>query len=279
MATIDSHQHFWKYNPQKHDWITDDMQVIQRDFLPSDLLPILQKNNIDGCISIQADQTEDETDFLLELSDNHDFIKGIVGWVDLRADNIYKRLEHYSQFKKLIGFRHIVQSENDTEFMLRPKFKNGITALGLYDFTYDILIYHHQLEQAIEFVKLFPNQKFVLDHLGKPDIKSGEYALWQTNINKLALYQNVYCKVSGMITEGGWYDWKPSDFNVYLDTIVKSFGTDRLMYGSDFPVCTLAATYEAQLNLIKAYFSTFTNAEKSQIMGENATKFYGLNIN
>jgi L-fuconolactonase len=276
LARIDSHQHFWQYNPQKHDWITDDMKVIQRDFLPSDLLPILQKNNIDGCISIQADQTEDETDFLLELSDNHDFIKGIVGWVDLRADNIYERLEHYSQFKKLKGFRHIVQGENDTEFMLRPKFKNGITALALYDFTYDILIYHYQLEQAIQFVKLFPNQKFVLDHLGKPDIKSGEYALWQTNIKKLALHQNVFCKISGMITEGEWNDWKPSDFKVYLDTIVKTFGTDRLMYGSDFPVCTLAATYEAQLNIITVYFSTFTNLEKKKIMGDNASKFYGI---
>ena len=149
------------------------MSVIQRDFLPSELRPILQKNNIDGCISVQADQTEVETDFLLALANNHDFIKAVVGWVDLRADNIYERLEHYSQFKRLSGFRHIIQTENDHEFMLRPKFKNGITELGLYDFTYDILIYHYQLEQAIQFVKLFPNQKFVLDHIGKPDLKSG----------------------------------------------------------------------------------------------------------
>ena len=252
------------------------MKVIQRDFLPSDLQPILQKNNIDGCISVQADQTETETEFLLELSDNHDFIKGIVGWVDLQVANIDERLVYYNQFKKLKGFRHIVQSETDSEFMLRPKFKNGIIALSLYDFTYDILIYHYQLEQAIQFVALFPNQKFVLDHLGKPDIKSGEYALWQTNIKKLALHQNVFCKISGMITEGEWDDWKPSDFTVYLDIIVKAFGTDRLMYGSDFPVCTLAATYEEQLNIITAYFSTFTNLEKQKIMGDNALKFYGI---
>lgn len=276
MARIDSHQHFWQYNPQKHGWITDDMKVIQRDFLPSDLQPILQKNNIDGCISVQADQTETETEFLLELSDNHDFIKGIVGWVDLQVANIDERLVYYNQFKKLKGFRHIVQSETDSEFMLRPKFKNGIIALSLYDFTYDILIYHYQLEQAIQFVALFPNQKFVLDHLGKPDIKSGEYALWQTNIKKLALHQNVFCKISGMITEGEWDDWKPSDFTVYLDIIVKAFGTDRLMYGSDFPVCTLAATYEAQLNITTMYFSTFTNLEKKKIMGDNASKFYGI---
>lgn len=276
MARIDSHQHFWQYNPQKHGWITDNMKVIQRDFLPSDLLPILQQNDIDGCISVQADQTEAETEFLLELSDNHDFIKGIVGWVDLQVANIDERLVYYNQFKKLKGFRHIVQSETDSEFMLRPKFKNGIIALSLYDFTYDILIYHYQLEQAIQFVALFPNQKFVLDHLGKPDIKSGEYALWQTNIKKLALHQNVFCKISGMITEGEWDDWKPSDFTVYLDIIVKAFGTDRLMYGSDFPVCTLAATYEEQLNIITAYFSTFTNLEKQKVMGDNALKFYGI---
>lgn len=252
------------------------MSVIQRDFLPSELRPILQKNNIDGCISVQADQTEVETDFLLALANNHDFIKAVVGWVDLRADNIYERLEHYSQFKRLSGFRHIIQTENDHEFMLRPKFKNGITELGLYDFTYDILIYHYQLEQAIQFVKLFPNQKFVLDHIGKPDIKSGEYALWQINITKLALHQNVYCKISGMVTESEWDDWKPSDFKIYLDTVVKAFGTDRLMYGSDFPVCTLAATYEAQLNIVTSYFSSFTNVEKRKIMGDNASKFYGL---
>jgi L-fuconolactonase len=276
LATIDSHQHFWKYNPQQHDWITDDMKVIQRDFLPSDLLPILQAHNIDGCVSVQADQTEEETDFLLELANENEVIKGVVGWVDLRADDVYERLEHYSQFKKLKGFRHVVQGESDSEFMLRPKFKNGIIELGMYDFTYDILIYHYQLEQAIQFVKQHPEQKFVIDHIGKPDIKSGEFFEWQTNIKKLALHQNVYCKVSGMVTENEWRDWKISDFKVYLDSVVKAFGTERLMYGSDFPVCTLAATYGEQLNIVKEYFSAFTSLEKKKIMGDNAIKFYNL---
>jgi L-fuconolactonase len=276
LATIDSHQHFWKYNPQQHDWITDDMKVIQRDFLPSDLAPILQAHHIDGCVSVQADQTEEETDFLLELANENEFIKGVVGWVDLRADDVYERLEYYSQFKKLKGFRHVVQGESDSEFMLRPKFKNGIIELGMYDFTYDILIYHYQLEQAIQFVKQHPEQKFVLDHIGKPDIKSGEFFEWQTNIKKLALHQNVYCKVSGMVTENEWKDWKISDFKVYLDNVVKAFGTERLMYGSDFPVCTLAATYGEQLNIVKEYFSAFTSLEKKKIMGDNAIKFYNL---
>jgi L-fuconolactonase len=274
--TIDSHQHFWKYNAPTHDWITDEMSVIQRDFLPSDLEPILKQNNIDGCVAVQADQSEAETDFLLELSKENSFVKGIVGWVDLLADDVYERLEHYAQFEKIKGFRHIVQGESDSEFMLRPKFKNGITELSANDFTYDILIYHFQLEQAINLVKLFPDQKFVIDHIAKPDIKSGEYTEWQINIKKLALHQNVYCKVSGMVTEGEWQGWKNSDFKIYLDTVVKAFGTDRLMYGSDWPVCLVAGQYEEQLNIVQAYFSSFSSLEKKKIMGGNAVKFYQL---
>ena len=274
--TIDSHQHFWKYNSQNHAWIDDDMKVIQRDFLPQDLEPILKQHKIDGCISVQTDQSEVETDFLLDLSKENDFIKGVVGWVDLRADNVDARLEYYAQFEKLKGFRHIIQGENDTEFMLRPKFKRGITKLNSYNLTYDILIYHYQLEQAIQFVKLFPEQKFVIDHIAKPDIKSGEYAQWQTNMKKISLYQNVYCKISGMVTEADWNDWRVLDFKIYVDTVVKAFGTDRLMYGSDFPVCLLAAGYDKQLNIVHRYFSDFSNTEKKKIMGGNASKFYNI---
>lgn len=274
--TIDSHQHFWKYNPQRHEWINDEMSVIQRDFLPSDLEPILKQNNIDGCVAVQADQSEAETDFLLELAEKNSFIKGVVGWVDLLADDVYESLEHYAEFTKVKGFRHIVQGESDSEFMLRPKFKNGITELGAYDFTYDILIYHFQLEQAINLVKLFPDQKFVIDHIAKPDIKSGEYTEWQINIKKIALHQNVYCKISGMVTEGEWQGWKTSDFKIYLDTVVKAFGTDRLMYGSDWPVCLVAGNYQEQLNIVQEYFSSFSTLEKKKIMGGNAVKFYQL---
>ena len=274
--TIDSHQHFWKYNSVNHAWINDDMKVIQRDFLPEDLEPILKQHKIDGCISVQADQNETETDFLLNLSNQNDFVKGVVGWVDLRDNNIDERLEYYAQFEKLKGFRHIVQGENDTEFMLRPQFKQGITKLRPYNFTYDILIYHYQLEQAIQFVKLFPEQKFVINHIAKPDIKSGEYAQWQINMKKISLYQNVYCKISGMVTEADWNDWKELDFKIYLDTVVEAFGTDRLMYGSDFPVCLLAADYDKQLNIVQNYISGFSNTEKNKIMGENAIEFYNI---
>jgi L-fuconolactonase len=273
---IDSHQHFWKYDPIKHSWINDEMKVIQKDFLPSDLEPILLKHKFDGCVAVQADQSEAETDFLIDLAEKNDFIKGVVGWVDLMADDVYDRLEHYAQFKKVKGFRHIVQGETDPDFMLRPKFKAGITELGAYDFTYDILIYHYQLDQALRFVKLFPEQKFILDHIAKPDIKSGEYATWQTEIKKLALNQNVYCKVSGMVTEGEWTGWKPSDFKVYLDTVLKAFGPERLMFGSDWPVCLVAAQYDEMLQIVTDYIGSLTHLEQRKIMGETAKKIYNL---
>lgn len=273
---IDAHQHFWKFDPVRDSWITDEMKVIQRDFLPDDLAPILETNGINGCLAVQASQTEEETDFLIELASNHDFIKGVVGWVDLRSNDIDYRLAHYASFAKVKGFRHVVQGESDSEFMLRPQFKAGITALESYNFTYDILIYHYQLEQAIQLVKLFPEQRFVLDHIAKPDIKSGEYATWQTNIKKLALHTNVYCKISGMVTEADWNKWTTADFKVYLDTVVKAFGTDRIMYGSDWPVCTVAASYEQQIGIVNDYFNPFSTLEKRNIMGGNATRFYGL---
>ncbi|MEA5138981.1 amidohydrolase family protein [Arcicella rigui] len=273
---IDAHQHFWQYDANRHAWISEEMKVIQRDFLPEDLAPILQKNGINGCIAVQADQTLAETDFLIDLAKKHDFIKGVVGWVDLRADDVDDVLEQYAEDKIVKGFRHIVQSETDIEFMLRPKFKAGISALGLFDFTYDILIFHDQLDQAIQLVKLFPDQKFVLDHIAKPDIKSGEFVTWQTNIKKLALHQNVFCKISGMVTEAEWKTWKPTDFKVYLDTVVKAFGTERLMYGSDWPVCLVAATYEEQLGIVSDYFAGFSTLEKKKIMGGNASKFYKI---
>lgn len=273
---IDAHQHFWQYDANRHAWISEEMKLIQHDFLPEDLAPILQKNGINGCIAVQADQTLAETDFLIDLAKKHDFIKGVVGWVDLRADDVDDVLEQYAENKIVKGFRHIVQSETDIEFMLRPKFKAGISALGLFDFTYDILIFHDQLDQAIQLVKLFPDQKFVLDHIAKPDIKSGEFVTWQTNIKKLALHQNVFCKISGMVTEAEWKTWKPTDFKVYLDTVVKAFGTERLMYGSDWPVCLVAATYEEQLGIVSDYFAGFSTLEKKKIMGGNASKFYKI---
>lgn len=276
MIKIDSHQHFWKYHPVKDAWITDDMNVIQRDFLPSDLLPLLQENGIDGCIAVQADQSEEETHFLLELSNTNDFIKGVVGWIDLRAENLASRLDYFSQFKKLKGFRHIVQAESDENFLLGDHFCSGIAQLEKYNFTYDVLIFPKHLAVAFEFAKKFPNQKMVIDHLAKPNLKQKDFTEWEKGIRQLASCPNVSCKISGLVTEADWNNWKESDFRFCLDVVTEAFGINRLMFGSDWPVSLLAATYKESYAIVEHYFSKFSTEEQQQIWGLNAIAFYNL---
>lgn len=273
---IDSHQHFWQYDPQKHVWMDERMDIIKQDFLPSDLLPHLQKVNLDGCIAVQANQAEVENEFLLGLSENFDFIKGIVGWVDLRAENIEERLEYYQQFPKIKGFRHVVHDEPELDFMLGKNFMRGISKLNKYGYTYDILIFEKHLPNTFKFVETFPEQPFVIDHIAKPLIKQQITEAWAKNIKKVAKSENVYCKISAMTTEADWANWKQEDFNKYLDTVVEAFGTERIMYGSDWPVCQLAATYERQFNIVKDYFSSFSPDVQDKFFGENASKFYKL---
>lgn len=272
---IDSHQHFWRYDPATFAWITDDMKVLRRDFLPHELSDLLNENAIDGCVVVQVDQSEKETEYLLSLADQHAFIKGVVGWIDLRANDLDERLTHYSQFKKLKGFRHIVQSE-PSGFLLTPAFIRGVKMLSRFNFTYDLLIYHHQLSEAVLFLREVNDVKIVIDHLAKPAIKMREIGRWKSELAAVASLQNVYCKISGMVTEANWSDWKAQEFTPYLDELLKMFGTTRLMYGSDWPVCLVAATYHEQFTIVQKYISGFTNKEKRQIMGENAKRFYNL---
>ncbi|MFD1614116.1 amidohydrolase family protein [Gelatiniphilus marinus] len=272
---IDAHQHFWKYDPVRDAWIDDSMQVIRKDFLPKHLKPILNANNFDGCIAVQADQSETETHFLLDCAEKNPFIKGVVGWVDLSADNVEERLVHFSKNKLFKGVRHIVQAE-ESNFMLRKDFKNGIGKLSSFNLTYDILIFPTQMEAAINLVNTFPNQKFVIDHLAKPYIKAGKIEDWKTKITALAKIPNVYCKVSGLVTEADLKHWKIQDFYPYLDAVFNAFGVERILYGSDWPVCLLAANYEKQLHIIQNYVKDFSKEEQSKIFGENAIKFYNL---
>jgi len=272
---IDSHQHFWNYDPTRHGWIMDEMKILKQDFLPEHLAPILKENNIDGCVAVQVDQSERETEFFLELAEQNSFIKGVVGWVDFRSDKITEELEYCSQFKKLKGFRHIVQAET-AGFLNQKNFLRGIGLLEKHNFTYDVLIYHHQLPEAIEFVRRFPNQKFVVDHLAKPDIKNNEFTNWSKRMKLLASFENVFCKLSGFTTEASWNLWKPEDFTLYFDFILENFGTKRLMYGSDWPVCLLSSTYKNQLHLDEDFISKLSTSEKQQIMGGNAIDFYNL---
>jgi L-fuconolactonase len=277
MLRIDSHQHFWNFDPEKFDWITEEMSLIKKDFLPGDLKYILQENNFDGCITVQVEQTEEENDFLLKAAQDNEFIKGVVGWIDLQLENIDERLAYYKQFERLKGFRHILQGEKKRDLMLSPDFKRGISLLNKYNFTYDVLIFPDQLVFAKQLVKEFPKQKFVIDHLAKPYIKDGRIEEWKKDMEAIGSFENVYCKISGMVTEADWKNWKAKDFFPYLDVVVKSFGTNRIMYGSDWPVCLVAASYEQVLNIVREYFSSFSKNEQDLFFGGNAVKFYNIN--
>jgi len=273
---IDAHQHFWKYNAAQHAWIDESMPAIRRDFLPPDLSPILVRNGFDGCVAVQADQTEAETMQLLTWSAEHDFIKGVVGWIDLQASNIKGRLEQFAAFPKLKGFRHIVQAENDPQFLTRPAFLNGIKWLQGFNFTYDILIYPHQLKAATALAAAFPQQRFVLDHLAKPYIKNGAIKEWHGDLKKLAALENVWCKVSGLVTEAHWQRHKQSDFVPYINAAIEAFGINRLLFGSDWPVCLVAASYEAVVAIVHEVLKKFTPDEQQRFWGLNACEFYNL---
>ena len=273
---IDSHQHFWNYEPVKDAWISDAMPVLKKDYLPQDLKPLLEAHNFDGCIAVQADQSETETHFLLELAKQHPFIKGVVGWVNLCSPNISERLEYFSQFTLLRGFRHIIQAEKQADYILRDDFCMGISLLERYNFTYDILVVPSQLSHVLKFVKRFPNQAFVIDHLAKPDFKNRKFEDWKTYMQQIAGFENVYCKFSGLATEADWKNWKQDDFTDVLNITTDAFGTDRLMFGSDWPVCLLAADYGQTLSIIQRHFSSFSQEEQSKIWGLNAVGFYGL---
>ena len=274
--TIDSHQHFWQYNPVKDAWITDAMNVIKRDFMPDELHSVLKQNRITGCVAMQADQSEDETNFLIGLAHQNEFIKGIVGWVDLCADPIEERLAHFAKVKIVKGFRHIVQAEKELTFLQRKDFCRGIGLLEKFNFTYDLLIQPKHLASATELCKQFPTQKFVVDHLAKPDIKQQQLEPWRKEFSSLAKNENVYCKLSGMVTEAHWKYWKAEDFTAYLDVVFEAFGPERIMYGSDWPVCLLAASYETQFSVVSNYIKTFSESSRRKVMGENAVNFYNL---
>jgi len=275
MKIIDTHQHFWNYDPKTHDWINEDMRVIRKDFLPADLAPILKENNVDGCIAVQADQTDAETQILIREANQNSFIKGVVGWVDLNSTEIEAALASYTDTKMLKGFRHILQAE-PKGFMLAPSFKKGLDALTKYNYTYDLLIYASQLKEAKEFISNHSTQPIVIDHLAKPNIKEGEWENWKKDINEIAQYPNVYCKISGMATEANWNTWTMDTLKPYIDTVVEAFGTDRIMFGSDWPVCLLASSYSKWLETLQNYFTTFSIDEQASFFANNAIKFYKL---
>ena len=272
---IDSHQHFWKYQPERDVWIDETMSVLKRDFLPKDLAPLLEREGVNGCVAVQADQSEEETEFLLKCAEKNAFVKGVVGWVDLCSANIEERLVHFSQNPLLKGVRHIAQAEKD-DYFLREDVQRGIALLSKYQLTFDLLIYPHQLPAAIALAKTFPKQKFVLDHLAKPLIGSTIPELWRSHIHQLSKNENVFCKLSGMVTETESKDFDSSEFTPFMDIILEYFGTERILYGSDWPVCLLAADYKNVFQLVQNFISQFDERIQARILGENAITFYNL---
>jgi L-fuconolactonase len=273
---IDAHQHFWRYSPDTHAWIDDSMAALRRDFLPGDLEPLLRGAGFDGCVAVQAQQDVAETEWLLALADGHPFIRGVVGWVDLRADNVREQLRRLASHPKLKGVRHIVQSEPDDRFMLRPDFMRGIAALAEFGLSYDILIYARQLPAAAELAAAFPEQRFLVDHIAKPEIRERRIDEWARGIAALSRHRNVSCKLSGMVTEADWRAWSPADIAPYVDVVFEWFGPQRLMIGSDWPVCTLAGAYDDVLQVAMPQIARCSAQDHAAILGETAARFYGL---
>ncbi|MBE7555951.1 MAG: amidohydrolase family protein [Anaerolineales bacterium] len=273
---IDSHQHFWHYNLAEYGWMTDSMAVLKKDFLPEDLAPFLKQAGFQGTVAVQARQNLQETEWLLELAGQHDFIKGVVGWVDLRSPHVRSQLETCTRHPELKGIRHVVHDEPDDYFMLLPEFLAGLALLAEFNLTYDLLLFPRHLPIAVEVVKQFPDQRFVVDHIAKPFIRTKTISPWDSDMRELAKFENVYCKVSGMVTEAAWGLWAVADFYPYLDIVFDCFGPDRLMFGSDWPVCTLSGAYADVARIVQEYLQQFPGEIQEKILGRNAVRFYNL---
>lgn len=273
---IDAHQHFWRYDPAEYGWIGDTMSALRRDCMPAELKREMDGAGFEGCVAVQARQTLDETRWLLSLADAHPFILGVVGWIDLQAPDIDAQIASFGAHPKLVGIRHIVQGERDDRFLLRPAFCQGIARLAAAGLAYDILVYPRHLPVAAEFVQRFSEQRFVLDHLGKPDIRSGDLREWRRDLGRLAANPQVFCKLSGLVTEADWRHWTPEQLRPCLDVAFECFGAERLMIGSDWPVCTVAADYRRTMGVIIEYLDRFREPARAAVLGGSARRFWNL---
>jgi len=273
---IDAHQHFWRYDAAEYEWIDESMTAIRRDFLPEDLQKEMRTAGFDASVAVQARQSLDETRWLLGLADEHPFIAGVVGWVDLQSDVVEAQIEAV-RHPKLVGVRHIVQAEADG-FLARPAFRRGIAALERHGLAYDILVYARQLREAIPFAAAFPEQRFVLDHLGKPDIRAGAFDSWRRDLDRFAALPNVWAKLSGLVTEADWRRWTRAELHRYVEAAFDAFDADRLMIGSDWPVCTVAGTYTDVMEVVTTALERRSAAERDAVLGGTAAKFWNLHV-
>ena len=273
---IDSHHHFWKYSVAEYPWIGDSMLALRRDFLPEHLKAEIAAVGIDGVVSVQARQTVGETEWLLSLADGNDFIKGVVGWVPLVEPGVREVIAKFAANPKLRAVRHVVQEEPDDRFILGEDFNRGVSMLKDFGLVYDILIFERQLAASIEFVDRHPQQIFVLDHIAKPRI--GDHAIepWRANIRELARRQNVFCKVSGMVTEADWKTWSEEELRPYFDVVLEAFGPKRLMFGTDWPVCLAASGYGRWVEVVRKFAAGLSADEQEWLFGKTAKEAYRL---
>jgi len=275
-ARVDAHQHFWRYDAAQYPWIDDAMAALRRDFLPEDLAPALQRAGFAACVAVQARHAIDETRWLLELADAHPFVAGVVGWVDLQSARAGADLEVLARHPKLVGIRHIAQAEPDDRFLLRPSFVEGLALLEEFDLAYDILIYSRHLPAAADLAARLPRQRFVLDHLAKPDIRGRAIEPWARDLRALAACPNVCAKLSGLVTEADWSRWTAADIRPYLDVAFDCFGAERLMVGSDWPVCTVAGDYARTMAVVVDYLTEHAAVDREAVLGGNALRFWKL---
>ena len=274
-VTLDSHQHFWRYDAAQYPWIQKG-SPLHRDWLPADLAPLLAEAGVSGCIAVQARQNFEESRWLLSLARDAAIIKGVVGWVDLRGESVGRELAELARDPKFRGVRHVVQDEADPVFMQGREFQRGIGALHQFGLVYDILVTAQQIPSALKLAQAFPDLPFVLDHAGKPRIKAAVVEPWRFDVRELAKCANVFCKVSGLVTEADHAKWQPADLRRYLDVIFAAFGEDRVMFGSDWPVCLLAGEYPRVVNVVREYAAQFSAEAQAKLFGGNAARFYGI---
>jgi len=275
---IDAHHHLWKYNTRDNGWMDDSMTVLKHDYLPEDLGLELQNSGISGTVVVQARQTLEETRWLLELADEHSFIKGVVGWLNLRSPDLEQQLIEFAAHPKLVGVRHVIHDEADDDFMLRSDFRRGIALLEAYGLAYDLLLFPKHLEGAVKLVEEFPRQRFVLDHLGKPLIKAGILEPWKSDLARLAAKPNMWCKLSGMVTEADHELWQYEDLLPYMEVVMNAFGPDRIMLGSDWPVCRLAGEYREVINIVHEFIVSMDKTDQEKILYQNAIDCYKLKM-
>lgn len=273
---VDAHQHFWRYDAEEFGWLTGALAGLRRDFLPGDLEPELHAAGVDGTVAVQARQSEEETRWLLELAAQHAWIRGVVGWVDLRAEDVRDALARWTADGKLVGVRHIVQAEPKREFMLQEDFQRGIAALEEFGLAYDLLVFPKHLKTALELVRAFPRQQFVLDHAAKPMIRAGLMEPWTADLRALGACQNVSCKLSGLVTEARLEGWTQADFEPFLEVALEAFGPRRLMLGSDWPVCLAGGSYAQSVGVVRTFIARLTETERAEIEGGACARAYGL---